>query len=50
MVGGLRGLDTAMGELVAAAKAGDEQAFLAADTRFRAAAARVARAAEKIGR
>ena len=50
VVGALRGLDTAMGELVAAAKTGDEKAFLAADARFQAAAARVARAADKIGR
>jgi hypothetical protein len=50
VVGALRGLDASMGELVAAAKSGDEQAFLAADARFRASAARVARAADKIGR
>lgn len=49
VVGALRGLDASMGELVAAAKRGDQQAFLAADARFRASAARVARAADKIG-
>jgi hypothetical protein len=50
VLGSLRGLDAAMGELVSAAKAGNEKGFLAADARFQAAAARVARAAEKIGR
>ena len=48
IVGAMRGLDAEMAALATAAATGRAEAFLAADTRFQAAAQRVARAATLI--